>query len=340
MALRHPRDIAAWRQWQQSTGFVRQVRSAVRSTSAVDPPVLLTRNDGPVDVVIGLDGATPTKIAALVTPIERGGLRAAIVADRAGVTRLADAGWRPRGIARAAAADLTARVAVVAGQHLPVGTALSEWAGIHGRHLVVVQHGLLTPYAPPLPPNTHLLAWSEADGDFYASGRSDVQCTAVGSQLFWDAAQHQSGPPETGRPPLFLGQLHGAELPRRGLARAASRFCRTTGARYRPHPAEVDKLSRLYHALWERRGIEIDRSQIPLVDLSDPVVSVFSTGVIEAAARGVPSWVYYPGPPGWLEEFWDRYGMSRWGDEPTPAPHLPAREPARAIADAITAAID
>ena len=29
------------------------------------------------------------------------------------------------------------------------------------------QHGALTPYAPPLPPGAHLLAWSDADADFW-----------------------------------------------------------------------------------------------------------------------------------------------------------------------------
>ena len=335
MGLNHPRDLAAWRRWQDSSDVMRRVRSAMRPTPSLDPPVLLTHDGGPVDVVIGLDGATPSKIAALVTPIERGGLRAAIVADRGGVDSLTDAGWQP-GAAWTGACDLTARVAVVAGQHLPVGAAVGEWAGSRGRHLVVVQHGLLTPFAPPLPPQTHLLAWSEADGDFYASGRTDVRFTVVGSQLLWDAQHHPVPGTDHDLTPVFLGQLHGAELPRRGLARAASQFCRETGAAYRPHPAEVDKLSRLYHSWWQRRGIVIDRSGRPLIDTGSPVVSAFSTGVVEAAARGVPSWVYYPDPPEWLEEFWDRYGMSRWGEAPTPAPDLPAREPARAIATAIT----
>jgi hypothetical protein len=62
------------------------------------------------------------------------------------------------------------------------------------------------------------------------------------------------------------------------------------------------------------------------------VVSVFSTGVLEAAARGMPAWVEFPKPPSWLQEFWERYGMSRYGAEPTPAPSRPAVEPASAIA--------
>ena len=67
------------------------------------------------------------------------------------------------------------------------------------------------------------------------------------------------------------------------------------------------------------------------------VVSVFSTGILEAAARGVPAWAAYDRPPAWLEEFWERYAMSRYGAAPTPAPPPAAREPALAVAAAIEA---
>ena len=58
----------------------------------------------------------------------------------------------------------------------------------------------------------------------------------------------------------------------------------------------------------------VDRSGTPLRELGAPVVSVFSTGVLEAAAAGLPAWVLLRrsarrGSP----EFWERYGMSRWG---------------------------
>ncbi len=39
-----------------------------------------------------------------------------------------------------------------------------------------------------------------------------------------------------------------------------------------------------------------------------------------------------PRPPAWLGEFWERYGMRRFGHEPTPAPVRPAVEPAERIA--------
>jgi hypothetical protein len=121
------------------------------------------------------------------------------------------------------------------------------------------------------------------------------------------------------------------------MARFTGRFCRTEGARYRPHPGERDRLSRWQHARWRRQGIEFDDGSVPLRELPTPVVSVFSTGILEAAARGVPAWSAYDAPPAWLSEFWERYAMSRYGSDPTPAPRRPDREPALAVAHAVEA---
>jgi hypothetical protein len=84
-----------------------------------------------------------------------------------------------------------------------------------------------------------------------------------------------------------------------------------------------------------RAGVAIDQTATPLSATSNPVVSVFSTGVLEAAARGLPAWVDFPRPPAWLEEFWERYDMRAYGGDPTPAPPHPATEPARAVADVL-----
>ncbi|UJH69891.1 hypothetical protein [Ornithinimicrobium sp. INDO-MA30-4] len=165
------------------------------------------------------------------------------------------------------------------------------------------------------------MAWSQADADFWASGRTDVTAEVIGSQLLWEAARNPA--PETALahddlPLTYLGQLHGAELPRRDMARSTGAFCRATGATYRPHPAERDKLSRAQHAIWRRQGITIDDGAVPLASLNTPVVSAFSTGVLEASAKGIPAWVHYDNPPAWLTEFWQRYGMAQFGAEPTP----------------------
>lgn len=87
-------------------------------------------------------------------------------------------------------------------------------------------------------------------------------------------------------------------------------------------------------------GIDIDRSQQTLNQVNNPVVSIFSTGVLEAALRGVPAWVYHPNPPAWVTEFWERYGMNQWGSAPTPAPPVPAQEPAQHIAEYLTRSLE
>ena len=114
--------------------------------------------------------------------------------------------------------------------------------------------------------------------------------------------------------------------------------CRKRGAVYRPHPSERDVTSRAVLAAYERAGVTVDRAGVPLVELASPVVSVFSTGVLEAAARGRDAWVDFPRPPAWLGEFWERYGMHRLGDSPTPAPARPAVEPARRVAELVLGA--
>ncbi len=226
-------------------------------------------------------------------------------------------------------------VVVALGHFLHLGAAGLRAAVRAGARYVTVQHGLLTPHAPPLAPGTTLLAWGEADAEFWRSGRDDVTTRVVGSQLVWDAGHGPRPDVAEGVTPVFLGQLHGAELPRPVLERAAEGFCRSTGASYRPHPAEVDRRSRATHRRWERAGITVDRSPAPLRALGRPVVSVFSTGVLEAAAAGTPGWVYLTDPPAWVEQFWDRYHLARWGGAPTPAPEQPSVDPSRAVAAAL-----
>ena len=119
-------------------------------------------------------------------------------------------------------------------------------------------------------------------------------------------------------------------------AGTAYRFCRENEALYRPHPEETDVASRAMHELFRRRGITIADSDVLLKNLPNPVVGMFSTGILEAAVRGIPAWVHLPGAPDWVEEFWDRYGLRRFGSsEPSPAPQLAVEEPASLIAQVL-----
>lgn len=337
MGLNHPQDLNAWARWQQKRRPLQRLRGALRPV-AQTPPVLAVRGTTP-RVLVALDSTKPTTVASLVRPLEfLSAEDAAVIAPGDVREHLPPGAWRLLPVEPEIFPEVLrdCRVVVASGHYLPVGGLAYNWSRHLGSSYVVVQHGLMTPHAPPLPADAHLLAFSNADAEFWRSGRQDISSEVVGSQLLWEAKRQPAAAVDPNVRPVFLGQLHGAELPRRGLARAAVQFCREMGAVYRPHPAESDRLSRLQHALWQRRGISFDRSALPLSALNAPVASVFSTGVLEAAARGIPAWVTYPGPPAWLEEFWERYGMSRWGQEPTRCPAVPETEPSRAIAQIIS----
>ncbi|MBM6404313.1 RNA-binding protein [Phycicoccus sp. CSK15P-2] len=339
MGLNHPTDLGAWRRWQDAQQpWSRRVRAALAARRGRTDDAVLTAGGPAPRVVVALDATTPTALGALLRPAVSLDAPDVAVISPGPLGDSAPAGWDGRRGAAAALLDevVGPRTVVLAlGHFLPVGALAHAAARRAGARFVTVQHGLLTPHAPPLPEGTHLLAWSAADAEYWRSGRTDVTATVVGSQLLWDAAEAGATPADPDAPPVFLGQLHGAELPRQVLAATAEQFCRDTGATYRPHPSEKDRRSRATHARWERAGITVERSGTPLRELGSPVVSVFSTGVLEAAAAGLPAWVHLVDPPGWVTEFWERYGLSRWGGRPTSSPERPARAPSMAVAAAV-----
>lgn len=316
-------------------------------------------------VLLGVDSASPTSRASLLTalPYLDAGVDVLLPTD-VPLDRLPELGeagsWtieRSDDASRLLEGRGIGAVATL-GQHLEVGRLAHRWAQGAAVPAAVVQHGALTPFAPPLPPDTTLLAWTDADGAFYRSGRDDLEIRTIGSQLLWQAAHEgdgedpaaganggatagagasagaRTGSSADGRP-VFLGQMHGAELARRLTATVPYSFCREEGALYRPHPAEVDVLSRSVHAVMRRRGIVFHDTAIPLRQIDGPVVGIFSTGVLEAAVRGLPAYVVGRQMPEWVHEFWVRYDMRPWrrgGGDPTPAPEVGADEPARLVA--------
>lgn len=339
MGLRFPEDLAAWRRWHERRHPLRLARQRVRGVlpGATPAPLVEVRRGGPdADVVVALEATHASVRAAVVEVLTHLDPARVVVVAPAGSAPLLTA-WPPPTVValdELGTALGRPRAVLAAGHYTPIGAAVHARAAATGAPFMVSQHGLLTPLAPPLPPDARLLAWSEADAAFWSAGRPDVTSTVVGSQLLWQAGTSLRSAPSVAAAPrlTYLGQLHGAELGRADLARAARDFCGRHGAVYRPHPSERDRLSRLTHARWRRAGIEVDAGTVPLADLDSAVVSVFSTGVLEAASRGRDAWVDFPDPPRWLEEFWERYAMSHFGQAPTPAPERPTDEPAHAIA--------
>ncbi len=355
--LKYPLDLDAWQAWQRRQKKLKWAKyklnsllDSARSRTVAEEPVrglLYTRGAKP-QVLIVMDSFSPTNRNAILEPLKH--LDAIDVAlwvpedaseyldGQYASARYSRKDWSEQEISGDELTSLLPDVRIVlsAAQFLGRGAAAYEFSRAIGAEYWMVQHGLLVPQAPPLPVGCTLLAFSEADAEFWASGRRDVTTHAVGSQLLYLAAQKAAGAEvqkQNDLEPIFLGQMHGAELPRASFAYASHSFLKKYGGIYRPHPSEKDKLSVLTHKLWEKEGIRIDRSGTPLNEVPNPVVSIFSTGVLEAAIRGIPAWVYHPAPPAWLVEFWDRYGMNRWGSEPTPAPVQPEKEPARRIAE-------
>lgn len=355
--LKYPLDLDAWQAWQRRQKKLKWAKyklnsllDSARSRTVAEEPVrglLYTRGTKP-QVLIVMDSFSPTNRNAILEPLKH--LDAVDVAlwvpedaseyldGQYASARYSRKDWSEQEISGDELKSLLPDVRIVlsAAQFLGRGAAAYEYARAIGAEYWMVQHGLLVPQAPPLPVGCTLLAFSEADAEFWASGRRDVTTHAVGSQLLYLAAQKAAGAEaqkQNDLEPIFLGQMHGAELPRASFAYASHSFLKKFGGSYRPHPSEKDKLSVLTHKLWEKEGIRIDRSGTPLNEVPNPVVSIFSTGVLEAAIRGIPAWVYHPAPPAWLVEFWDRYGMNQWGQEPTPAPVQPKKEPAQRIAE-------
>lgn len=353
--LLHPVDLRSWKRWEASARCLQQVTAPLRHmVSSVRPrpgdtqAVLAVHGEAP-EVLVVIDALKSSLTAALMRPVQlllEAGVSTAVLSPATVVSSLPHhESWQSATVHTAVLESRlgTVRAVLSAGHYLPLGAMAYQWAARHSVRFCVIQHGLLTPFMAPLPSEAHLLAWSHRDADFWISGRKDVTYEIIGSQLLWQAAQEPTAPIEPDARPEFLGQLHGVELGRSYMAKVSYDFCRRTGALYRPHPSEGDRLSRLTHHLWERHGIEIDRTRVPLPQIQRPVVAVFSTGILEAAARGVPAWQVSTTTTGlgtkvplWLQAFHTRYSMSPWGGAPTPRPDLPRAEPAQAVVHALT----
>lgn len=344
VGLIHPSDLQAWQRWQTRRRGVRGLLGTVRAARRTEaPPLTLTAGSASPKILIAVESLSPSQCAALLAPVAHlAPTDVAVLAPSPVDDLLPSHDWR---VSTTPSLDDSRsldgiRTVLGAGHFLAAGAAAHRLATTRALPFGVVQHGLLVPMAPPLPPNAHLLAWTAADGTFWRSGRTDVSVDVVGSQLFWesqvpDAARLVEERMITWaeRRPVYLGQLHGAEIGRLRMARAALRTLRRTNGVYRPHPQERDVLSRLIHWQWQRAGVTIDRSGVPLTSVDSAVLGVFSTGLLEAAARGIPAWADFDRPPAWLAEFWQRYRIGRLGDRPTAPPLNGEQEPALAVAN-------
>lgn len=340
MGLAHPTDLDEWRRAVGPKSILRRASGRFRSPDLRSVQIL--RGSSDADLVVALDATHISVHTALLAPLSQLPLdRVVVVAAPDAWALLPEHRWQVREVRPTdVTAELRGMSAVIgSGHYTLIGSLVYAAACHHDVPYGVVQHGLLTPWTPPLPPGAHLLAWSAADAAYWTSGRRDVSSSVAGSALLNRATERRrdqdrfaSAAVAASEKLLYLGQLHAAELPRRDLVAAAEQFCRQHGATYRPHPSERDRASRRQRARWLRSGIDVDLDPEQLSANRRPVVGVFSTGILEAAAAGVSAWVDMPDPPHWLTELWERYGMRRFGEEPTPMPDISPRAPAATAA--------
>ena len=236
--LTHPSDLEAWHRWQHaSQPFGRRAQRMLGVLRDIARPdshagtAVLTRGGPQPRVLVCLESRSPSSVRALLDPVRHLDPADVAVVAPTGVTDLLpDGPWTE---SSGFAPDVVSRVVadgslvLSTGHYLPLGRLAAD-ACTPGRFLTV-QHGLLTPHAPPLAAGTVLLAWSEADAAFWRSGRDDVGSVVVGSQLLWDAAEPAPAALDPGARPGVPGPA--------ARRRAAPRRARRGGRGLLPHRA-------------------------------------------------------------------------------------------------------
>ncbi|MSS44851.1 prephenate dehydrogenase [Cutibacterium sp. WCA-380-WT-3A] len=338
VGLVFPEDLEAWRMWSDSRNRVRFALSAARrrfgGASVPVKPMLYLPVEEP-RVLVVLDQVSASCRYATFDPLAHLDPKyTAVLSHHPEAREAATGAVRVMEWHRGAPLPRSIEQILTLGAFNGLAADVRQWAVQRDVRFCVIQHGLLTPWSPPLSSGDHLFAWSDADEEYQRAGRSDVTSEVVGSQMLWKASLMPTVDliDET---PVMLGQLHGSELGRLAKQRIYTDFCIRNGATYRPHPNEADALSRAQHRLMQRAGVVFERFRGSLVEQGRPVVSIFSTGTLEIACRGLPAWVHHPAPPAWVKAFWHRYGLSPWGSEPTQPLPQPEKEPAQVVAEAL-----
>ena len=192
MGLTYPLDIDAWAAWQKRQNTLRWAKGEARSligrlrggAAEQEAPVggvLYTRGAVP-RVLIVLDSFSPTSRNSLLEPLkylENVGVALWVPEDASeylngqyATERYGRDAWTEQEVTGDQLQGLLPGVRVVLslGHYLARGAAAYEYSRAIGAEYWVVQHGLLVPQAPPLPVGCTLLAFSEADAQFWASG--------------------------------------------------------------------------------------------------------------------------------------------------------------------------
>ena len=239
-------SLEDWRRWhERRQGWLRHLRVRLASDAGARLSVHASTDiDKGRPVIVALDSASPSQRASLLRPAEilmQRGIPVAVVAPEAVEPQLRTRGLSPAGNIGVQGWDVTGLPpplsVLSAGHYLTAGWVGWKLSVAHEIPYLVVQHGVLTPHAPPPPAHAHLLVWNSKDGGFWSSGRREIATTVVGSQGLWEAAQVRVVV-DPQAPLHFLGQLHGAELPRAVTLRTVQALRTEGNFVYRPHPGE------------------------------------------------------------------------------------------------------
>lgn len=339
MTLQHE-DLHEWRRWSDSQrraerGMRRLKNTARPSSFSGGLAARLYLPDDP-RVLVVLDKSTPSHDHAIREPLRFLDPSTTACLAPTGIEIPAAYAGEDLDFTTADMLPKTIRAVASLGAYLPLSEQIQTWALERDVPFFLVQHGLLTPWSPPASTGARVLAWCDADAEVWTHRRPDVTVDVVGSELLWQAAAAPTLDVVDERP-VILGQLHGTELARREALATYVRFAREVESDYRPHPNEKDLVSRALHRVMRQRGVTFETSGLPLVEMRRPVVSIFSTGTLEAATRGLPAWVTHPHPPTWVRDCWARYDLAQWGGPPTTAWQQPKVQPAAAVAAALEA---
>ena len=322
-----------WETWcRANTPLSRRLRARLPPS---EPLLLAHSGHRPSRVLVVVDALTSASRAAVVAPALRMAETMPVdtLVPSSMVTNL-PAVLRNEVERADSPSRLSPTVVLSTSPHMQAGARALAWA--RGRKIpyLIVQHGAITPFSPPLPKGVELLAWTELDARMWTEGL-DTPVHVIGSQLLWEAAQGHRAQLING-PVVFLGQLHAAELDREVTIRTVETLAATTSLVYRPHPAERDRRSRAQHRRWRRAGLAIDERRATLLETNAAVVGIFSTGLLEAAAAGLPVCGACVPPVRWVQELWERYEIPEWGSGRVAAFTLrPRKEPILAITEIV-----
>ena len=178
--LLFPEDLNQWYAWQRSTNRIGNVKHTIKQVaswgklshiSAPSRIFLSSRGSRPSQLVVALDSIGATSLKALIEPLAYTDVAATVISHNDITHYLPGEDWYVEEILLSEALNqLNPQVVLSAGHYLDLGSVTFELALHIGADYVVSQHGLNTPFAPPLAPSTHLLAFSQADAEFWIAG--------------------------------------------------------------------------------------------------------------------------------------------------------------------------